>query len=822
MHLAPVVAADSIAFPNDPRPASAGLRRRMIVLVAIGLTVMLLLFGLIGARAIGESIERTLRERLVMAELTAVHLDQTLAQALYQVELAASSSTINLTDNDLAPEKQMLRYTYLRSRIFTEGVFLLDGDGTVLWKEPQDDTIIGADLAAIPFIADALSSGGLLVSSATVLSTGQKPIVLLSSAVKGQDGRITGLVVGGIDLTDPQMGALVRPVKLGKTGYVEVVDENGFVLATTKPEYVFEISDHPKQFARLIAERKNTVSACHSCHTAGANVKTEPDVLAFAPMSVAPWGVAVRQAEAEALAPTHEFQWQFLGLGLGSLLIALLLVWSTTGRLLSRIALLTQATRRIAAGDLDTSAPRMGRDEVGTLAQGFDHMREKVKAARDAAERWSDELEGKVQQRTKELATLLELSTASTFANDVEGVLVAAIRKVVDVFEAADAGALFLHNPDLNRLVCRASVGYDPEPLSLVKLKPGEAILGKSFQSALPLLCATPEEVSSGISDMSEENYRHFTEARTGLMQPQAAVCAPLIFKNKTTGSLVLVNLRRPGTFLGGDLKLVQAVANHIAVIVENARLAQEASEARALREAGRLKDDFLSSVSHELLTPLTSVKAAADLLLAMPRSARTEDATSLMRNIGRNAERLTALVGDLLDLARLQGGTTELRRDTFAIEDVITEAVGGIQPLADTAGQSIRLALPPGRSLVYGDPRRLEQVLVNLLSNASKFTGRGGIITVGAQEVGREVVVSVSDTGPGIPLSEQALVFEKFYVGRRGKVRAKGAGIGLSIAKYIVELHGGRIWVESKLGKGSTFSFSIPGGDGNETSDSG
>ena len=422
------------------------------------------------------------------------------------------------------------------------------------------------------------------------------------------------------------------------------------------------------------------------------------------------------------------------------------------------------------------------------------------------------------RQSAEELATLLDLSEAFAQATDLDSLLKSVLARGIALYEAADAAALFLYNPDEDRLMARASIGYEIEPLSRVRLKPGEAIAGKVFQRRQALLCANPEEIASNIANLQKENRAYFEGARSGVRQPRSAMCAPLIAKDSILGALILVNLRRQGAFSAADLRFLQAVAHQIAIVLENARLWSQVSSAQAQAEANHLKDEFLASISHQLLTPITSIKAAADLLTASPANGG-KAADSLISSIARNTQRLQGLVEEVLDLARLHRGEAGLWRETWDLRTIVEDGVAAIEPLAGGKEQALRVETPPSSCPVLADRGRLEQVLMNLLSNSCKFTPRHGHIKVTLQDKGREYLVSVADDGPGIPLAEQRRIFERFYSNSRGPGEKTGAGLGLAIAKTVVELHGGRIWVKSQGGRGSTFFFTLPKGDGGEDS---
>jgi signal transduction histidine kinase len=424
------------------------------------------------------------------------------------------------------------------------------------------------------------------------------------------------------------------------------------------------------------------------------------------------------------------------------------------------------------------------------------------------------------RQSAEELATLLDISMAFAQATDLDRLLETVLARSAALYEAADAGALFLYNSDEDCLVARASIGYETEPLSRVRLKPGEAIVGKVFKRRRGLLCATSEEIALNIANLRKENEAHFEGARAGVRQPRSAICAPLIAKDSVPGALILVSLRRQGAFSAADLHFLQGVANQIAIVLENARLWSEVSRAQALAEANRFKDEFLASISHQLLTPITSIRAAAELLTASPTRGG-KAAGSLISSIARNTQRLEGLVEELLDLARLHRGEVSLSRDIWDLKTIVRESAAAIEPLAEGKGQALTVETPPSSCPVLADRGRLEQVLMNLLSNSCKFTPRYGHIKVALRDEDREYLVSVADDGRGIPLAQQSQIFERFYSNSRGPGEKTGAGLGLAIAKTVVELHGGRIWVKSQGGRGSTFFFTLPKGDGREDSGS-
>ncbi len=234
----------------------------------------------------------------------------------------------------------------------------------------------------------------------------------------------------------------------------------------------------------------------------------------------------------------------------------------------------------------------------------------------------------------------------------------------------------------------------------------------------------------------------------------------------------------------------------------------------RKLKELDQMKSDFISIVSHELRTPLTSIKAFAELILMKPHMP-VEKHNKLLTIINNETDRLARLINDVLDLTKIEAGKLSWHITKLSVEDVIQTSVAGIQSLADNKSLLISIRIDSRLPDLHGDKDRLVQVITNILSNAIKFTPQGGKIEISAhreQSPRPQVVVAISDTGVGIPKEDLNLIFEKFR--RSGDVltnNADGTGLGLTITRQIVEYHGGTISANSTLGKGSTFTFTLP-----------
>ena len=229
------------------------------------------------------------------------------------------------------------------------------------------------------------------------------------------------------------------------------------------------------------------------------------------------------------------------------------------------------------------------------------------------------------------------------------------------------------------------------------------------------------------------------------------------------------------------------------------------------LEELERLRSDLLATVGHELRTPLTAIRTSAGLLLDPGLEPSDSQRRQLLGTIGRSADRMQQLLTELLDLARLRAGAIEMALDRFDARELARDVAVAVEPMAAARQQLVRVDLPSERLPVVGDRRRLEQALLNLVTNAQKFSPSGRDVGIAVDGDGPRVRWTVVDEGPGIGPEEQDRLFERFFVGSPGRAGRGGTGIGLPTALAIAQAHGGTIEVESELGRGSTFRLVVP-----------
>jgi signal transduction histidine kinase len=300
-------------------------------------------------------------------------------------------------------------------------------------------------------------------------------------------------------------------------------------------------------------------------------------------------------------------------------------------------------------------------------------------------------------------------------------------------------------------------------------------------------------------NSFTAEAQRRVVEA----LAPRSLICVPLASSGKPIGALTLVTSDASGRrFTIADLSLAADLARRAAIVVEHARLFHEA------QQATRARDDVLAVVAHDLRNPLNTVSMAVSLMLETTPPERVQERRQV-EIVRRAADRMNRMIQDLLDVKRMESGRLTIDAKPETPAGLINDTIDMLRPLA--AGSAIRLetSIEETLPLVLADSARVQQVLSNLVGNAVKFTPRAGRITVCAEQIENEVRFAVIDTGPGIPAEHLPHIFGRFWQARSSDRR--GIGLGLAIAKGIVEAHNGRIWVESHVGLGSTFYFTLP-----------
>jgi signal transduction histidine kinase len=350
-----------------------------------------------------------------------------------------------------------------------------------------------------------------------------------------------------------------------------------------------------------------------------------------------------------------------------------------------------------------------------------------------------------------------------------------------------------------------ASRGPSPDLLSHVDLLPinRESISGRALidRETIQVRDMQAEGAEYPVSHELAQRYGHRT-----------VVVVPLFREGQPFGT-ILLRRQEVRPFNEREIALLRTFGDQAAIALQNVRLFQEIQDkSRQLEIANKHKSEFLANMSHELRTPLNAIIGFSEVLLEKLFGDVNEKQEDYLKDIYSSGRHLLGLINDILDLSKVEAGRMELDRSTFDLQSALSTAMTLVRERAQRHNVALKLTAAPDLGEVTADERKLKQILVNLLSNAVKFTPDGGSVEVKAVREPEQVVIAVRDTGIGIAPEDQEAVFEEFrQVGRDYTRKQEGTGLGLSLSRRFVELHGGRITVESEPGKGSTFTFNLP-----------
>jgi two-component system sensor histidine kinase KdpD len=294
----------------------------------------------------------------------------------------------------------------------------------------------------------------------------------------------------------------------------------------------------------------------------------------------------------------------------------------------------------------------------------------------------------------------------------------------------------------------------------------------------------------------------------TNTLPGATAIYFPFQNEDQVLGVLALVpvNLRR--VFLPEQQKLLETFLRQIGQAIARIRFAEQARVTHTQIEAERLRNSLLSAISHDLRTPLATIIGSASTLAEEGGQLQPQDRLDLSRAIVDEAERMSSLINNILDMARLDAGALELNRQWHPVEEIVGTVLTVLQK--QLVGRKVKVKLPPGIPLLYADSVMIEQVLINLLENAVRYTPAGSELEINAELVERAMKISVADHGPGIPKGKEERLFEKFYQTRHEAAQS-GVGLGLAICRAIIEVHGGKIYAQNRPGGGAEFTFVLP-----------
>ena len=594
---------------------------------------------------------------------------------------------------------------------------------------------------------------------------------------------------------------VVSRIKIGDKGKAYVVDQNGLLVADPDIGLVLRKTSmaelpHVKAAAGV---RSAGEPAMLSRDLAGTKVLTS-----MAPIDPVDWQVFVEQPAAEVYAKLNNSILLTIGLLLSGLVVSALAAGALARNMVRPIRTLDEGARRIGAGNLDQRIVVRTGDELEGLADQFNHMTGQLRESYAGLER-------KVQARTVELTDALEQQTASaevlkaisrtTF--ELDPVLDALIQSATRLCKS-DCGFIFTREGDEYHPT--ASFGATPEQLEFLRGRHLTSTSGTLVGRAAQTRQMVQIEDARNDPDYPWSESLAFLGFRTMLGVPMLREGEPI--------GVVAIWRDEVRPFSERDKQLVMTFADQAVIAIENVRLFREIQDkSRQLEIANQHKSEFLANMSHELRTPLNAIIGFSEVLLERMFGELNEKQDDYLKDIFSSGKHLLSLINDILDLSKIEAGRMELDVENFDVPAALGNAMTLVRERAQRHGITLGLDVAAEVGEMRADERKFKQILVNLLTNAVKFTPDDGKVDVRARLTDGVLEVAVRDTGIGIAPQDQAAVFEEFrQVGRHYTNKQEGTGLGLALTQRFIELHGGTIRLESELGKGSVFTFTLPG----------
>ena len=790
------------------------LRTKIIAWSFIPTAIILLLVATMIYLAYQQETERVVINRdRELTRLTAGEISSSFED--FYDRLTALARRPAVYNGTVDQQREALEKSKNRLVFFDGGVYLLNNLGGLIAAQPNDPALIGQDWSDRTFFESMVRSPGLFISNIENEGPYGEQVITMAVPILGENDEFKGVAAGMYRLESTPASSLygnLLKLRIGQGGKAYVVDGHETILFATDTNQIgSKFSSHPVAQQALQGE----VDATRSIAQDGSDI-----VAGYAPVPRTQWTLVVEQDWDELVRQGQgyrRFLWLLLALGA---IVPTIMVMIGVRRITGPIAEFTNAAQSIAGGDFNQRITVNSRDELEALANQFNAMAAHLQESYET-------LEQRVAQRTQQLTALNSVAEVVSRSLDLDSILPDALLETIKVM-GMDAGAVFRLDEATRTLVLTAGYGLSDNLLAISHHLPLD-------MSIVQEVVAINHPISRAVSDYPPGFVRSVLE-QDGW---KTVVSIPLLAQEKVLGAINVLSSSH-AELAPEELAVPAAIGQQIGVAMDNARLYNQtleyarqmeaahkaAEEARTAAEsANAAKSDFLANVSHELRTPLVSILGFTRIVQKrleeriFPLLPETGDKTEhVTHQIDENLEiilkegqRLTTMINDLLDLEKIESGKMEWHFQMVSSAEIIQQAATSTASLLDGKPISLQLDVPAGISPVYGDPDKLKQVVINLISNAVKFTHQG-TITIQARQSDQEIVFSVLDEGIGIAPQDQELVFEKFQqVGDSLIGKPQGTGLGLAISKEIIEHHQGRIWLESEPGKGSCFSFSVP-----------
>lgn len=751
--------------------------QQIAIALVLALTPIFIVGGIVAERSFSTLEEEAVRSQGQEASVAATQVETFITDRQEQLELLTTVRRINTVSIE---EQQAILNSLIAYDAAYQELALLDSNGLELAVASRSRAFTSSDLgtrAESEAYTNALNTGDVYYTNVSFDADIREPLLTISVPIRDLFTNEISHVLLAEFRFRPIWNLIADLQTDTSDSDVYVVNSEGRLLAHANPSLVLT----------------NTIYEPPEANGRTTGLSGEDVILAQEPIRLGNQTIIViaEQNYATAIALANDLLQVAVITLIVSAIVVLGVVTYAQNKAIEPILRLTRTAHEISGGKLTARATVSGPTEIKQLATSFNSMTQQLQDS-------IGNLEHRVSERTRDLQVAADVSTQITTVLERDKLLDEVVRQLQLAFDYYHIG-IYRYQAATNTLQLTANTIRGGQQINNQPplLLDSQGVVTKSARTRLPVVA----------SDVAQD---HNFKASDQLPTTRSELAVPMVVGDELIGVLDLQS-DEIDRFTEDDLQVIPLLAKQIGIAIQNARSYSDAQAAKEqAEEANRVKSQFLANMSHELRTPLNAIlnftAFVADGVLG---DVNEEQVNALNQSIS-SGKHLLALINDILDITKIEAGLMDLFIQEVEMGEVIGSAVAVGKGLVK--GKSIKFIdnLPDDLPNTFGDKRRLRQVFLNIISNAVKFTPEGSV-TVTVIHADKTLMVTVEDTGIGIAPEDQPLVFESFKQAKHELDEAIGTGLGMPISKYFVESHGGRIWLESEPGVGTTFHVELP-----------